>query len=75
MRNHAQNMVDQPVPDPFIKNRIDHIPDQHSEMLQMLFLFYVQVELYQIMSKIRSFPLAFTLRKAFLTNKKRSETP
>ena len=46
--------------------------DQQSEMLWSLFWLYVQVEVYQSILKLRCWPLAFTLYKAFLKNKKRS---
>ena len=48
--------------------------DQQSEMLWSLFWLYVQVEVYQSILKLRCWPLAFTLYKAFLKNKKRSGT-
>ena len=48
--------------------------DQQSEMLQSLFLLYVQVEVYQNMLKLSYILLAFTLYKTFQINKKRSGT-
>ena len=45
-----------------------------SKMLCSLFLLYLQVEVYQILLKLRCWPLALTLYKAFLKNKMRSGT-
>ena len=45
---------------------------QQSEMLQSLFLLYVQVEVYQNILKLSCWPFTFTLYEAFLKNKKTS---
>ena len=44
---------------------------QQFEMLYSLFLLYVEEEIYQIILKIRCWPLALTSFEAFLENKKR----
>ena len=44
--------------------------DQQSEMLQSLLLLYVQVNVYQNISKLRCLPLVLTLYKAFFKKTK-----
>ena len=62
-------------PRPFSKkSKLSISVDQLSEMLHSLFLLYVQVEFYQKILQLRCWPLALTLHKAFLENKKRSGT-
>ena len=47
------------------KSKLTISLDQQFEMIQRLFLLYVQVEVYQSILKLRSWALAFTLYKAF----------
>ena len=56
------------------KSKLSISLDQQSEILWSLFLLYVQVEVYQNMWKLRYWPLAFTLYKAFSKNEMRSRT-
>ena len=48
---------------------------QQFEVLQSLLLLYVQAKVYQNILKLRCWPPAFTLYKAFLKNKKRYISP
>ena len=53
LKNHIQNVV-KLAPEPFVKNeKLSISQDQMSEMLQNLFLSYVQIEVYQNISKLR----------------------
>ena len=56
------------------KSKLSKSLNRQSEMLYSLFLLYVQVKVYQNSSKVRCRPLAFTLYKTFLKNKKSSGT-
>ena len=61
-------------PRPFYKKvKIEHILHHQQEMIRRVFL-YVQAEDLQNILKLRCWPLAFTLCKAFLINKKGSGT-
>ena len=61
-------------PRPFNKkSKLSLSLDQQSGMLQSLFLLYAQVEVYQNILKLRCWPLAFTLNKSILKNKKSLE--
>ena len=56
----------------FIKKQIEHFSGSTVWNVILLFLLYVQVEVYQNIWKLGYWPLAWTLCKAFLKNKKRS---
>ena len=57
---------------PFLKKSVPLV--QKFQILHHLLLLHFQVEAYQMILKLRSRPLAFTLYQAFLKNKKRSGT-
>ena len=60
---------------PFLKrSKLSISLDQRSEYFYILFLLFVQVKRFQNILKLRCWPLAFTLYKAFLWNKKKSGT-
>ena len=59
-------------PIPFYKkSKLSISPNQQSEMLWSLFSLHVQVKVFESILKLRCWPLAFTLYKAFYKNKKR----
>ena len=56
------------------KSKLSISLNQQPDILQSLFLLYVQVEVYQNILKLRCWPLVSTLYKAFLKNRNRSGT-
>ena len=74
MQNHAQNVVDQLVPDPFLKNQnwaylwINHVKFYTVGFQLLVF------EDDQNILRLRCWPLAFTSYKTFLKKRKRSGT-
>ena len=65
------------IPRPFSKTSLVISLDQYPKILCSLFVLYqvvCQVESYQNILKLNCRPLTFTSYKAFLKNKKRSET-
>ena len=59
-------MVEKLVPGSFIKKITLGVSlDQHSDMLKSLFLWFLQVEIYQNILKLICWPFAFALCKAF----------
>ena len=67
-------VVEKLLPDPFLKNQIEHISESISISLMQFVYIVFQVERYQNILKLSCRPLAFTSYKAFLKNKKRSRT-
>ena len=62
-------------PSPFYKkSKLNISLDQQPETLQSLFLLYVQTEVYQQILKLKGWPRAFTLYRAFLKNENGSGT-
>ena len=66
LENHIQNMMERLLPDPFMKNQHRAYLWISSLKCNKFDLLYVQVEVYQNILKLRCWPLAFTLHKAFL---------
>ena len=65
LKNHTQNVVEKLVPDPFAKMKIEIISEGLVSNIIKFVLFYIQVEFYQNILKLRFRPLAFILYKAF----------
>ena len=62
-------------PSPFYKNsKLNISLDQQPEILKSLVFLYNQFEVYQNKLKLRHQPLAFTLYKAFIINRRRAGT-
>ena len=68
LENHIQNMMERLLPDPFMKNQHRAYLWISSLKCNKFDLLYVQVEVYQNILKLRCWPLAFTLHKAFSKN-------
>ena len=56
------------------KTKLSIFLDKQSEHLYSLLSLYVQIVEYQLILKLRRWPLAFTLYKAFLKNNEKPET-
>ena len=70
LENHTQNVVKKLVPQYFVKNEHGGCLWINSpECYKILFLLYVQVEVYQNILKLRSRPLIFTFCKTFQKTK------
>ena len=69
--NQLQNVVEKLFPDPFLKSKLSMYLNQYSKVLYSLFLLYAKLGTIKIYWKSCR-PIAFTLYKAFLKNKKRS---
>ena len=63
-------VVEKLLPDPFLKNQIEHISESISKSLMQFVYIVFQVEGYQNILKLNCRPLAFTSYKAFLKNKR-----
>ena len=62
-------VVEKLLPDPFLKNQIEHISESISKSLMQFVYVVFQVEGYQNILKLSCRPLVFTSYKAFLKNK------
>ena len=74
MKNLTQNVVENQVPDPFLKNQNCAYFCINSMKCYKVFLLQVYVDIYQNIQKLSCWPLVFTSYKAFLKSKKRFAT-
>ena len=74
VENHTQNVEEKQFPDPFLKNKIEHISGSIVQSFVQFTFIISQVDDDRNILKLSSRPLAFTSYKVFLKNKKRSGT-
>ena len=77
LKNHTQNVVENPVSDPFLKNQNWVCCDLQIEKIEIYslqfytsFLLYIEVKDYRKILKLRCRPLAFTTCNDFSKNKR-----
>ena len=74
VENHTQNVEEKLFPDPFLKNKIEHISGSIVQSFVQFTFIISQDDDDRNILKLSSRPLAFTSYKVFLKNKKRSGT-
>ena len=74
VENHTQNVEEKLFPDPFLKNKVEHISGSIVQSFVQFTFIISQVDDDRNILKLSSRPLAFTSYKVFLKNKKRSGT-